>query len=521
MAWSRIGRYLGLLVTTWLAVTSVVVLGSASPASAACPPGAYLDGGTCYYVPTGAYNPYAENDTYYSCALPYSTATFGATASSQCNVLTPAGSYATKQNTTVGQRVVHVLCAPGSYNPYVGATEVSPVQGCAYLAPPGRYIPGSGATSAAAALNCNPGTYAPDYGYASCPNVPAGYYSGVGAVNPTPCAAGRYSPTAGAASCTFTSPGHYMPYTGYTYQFECAAGTYSAFSGATSCTPAAAGYRTNAASAATGVVACAAGTFSTGSAVSCTTADPGHYANAPTAATAQVACAAGSYQPASGATSCLLADVDHYVPGEGATEQLACPFRTAQPATGATSCVANPDAPGLPRNVAATVGVGSAVVTWLAPTDDGGTPLTGYIVTASPGGKTVTVGPGVTTATITGLAKGTAYTFAVVATNAKGPGGSASSSAVTTPREPGAAAAPKAKVKGRSVTLSWLAPDAGGATITGYRILRDDKVVRTVAGTVLSSKLKGLSKGRHTFQIIAFNEVGDGIASLARKVRIR
>jgi len=38
---------------------------------------------------------------------------------------------------------------------------------------------------------------------------------------------------------------------------------------------------------------------------------------------------------------------------------------------------------------------------------------------------------------------------------------------------------------------------------------------------VLSSKLKGLSKGRHTFRIVAVNEVGDGIPSLARKVRIR
>lgn len=518
----RIGRRAAAFVALWLVLASAVVVGSSSPASAACPAGAYIENGSCYWVPTGAYSPYADVTTYYSCNLPYSTPSTGTLSGSQCTVPTPAGSFAEYQNTTVGVRVVHVPCQPGSYQPYTGSSRVSPIQGCAFLAPPGRYLPGSGATSLVSASYCQAGTYSWDAGFAACPNVPAGSYSGVGASAATPCAVGSYSAAPGAAyGCTPASAGHYMPYTGSTYQYACASGTFSAYMSSTSCTPAAAGYRTNAASAATSVVACAAGTFSTGSAVTCTAAGPGHYADAPTAATGQVACAAGSYQPESGATSCLLADVGHYVPEPGATQQLACGVRSTQPVAGAVACDPDPDAPGLPRLVAATVGVGSAVLTWAAPEDDGGTPLTGYVVTASPGGTTMTLPAGATTATITGLAKGTAYTFTVVAFNAVGRGPASSSSAVTTPREPGTAGAPKAKVKGRSVTLTWAAPDAGGASIVGYRIVRDDKVVRTVAGAVLSTRLKGLSKGRHTFRVIAVNAVGDGIASSARAVRIR
>ena len=40
----------------------------------------------------------------------------------------------------------------------------------------------------------------------------------------------------------------------------------------------------------------------------------------------------------------------------------------------------------MPTNVIATPGAGQATVTWTAPTDDGGSPITGYDVTAYVGG---------------------------------------------------------------------------------------------------------------------------------------
>lgn len=76
--------------------------------------------------------------------------------------------------------------------------------------------------------------------------------------------------------------------------------------------------------------------------------------------------------------------------------------------------------PGAPTGVAATPGDGVAAVQWAAPTDTGGSAITGYTVTASgPPGRTCTT-TGALACTVAGLTNGTAYTFTVVATNATG-----------------------------------------------------------------------------------------------------
>ena len=78
----------------------------------------------------------------------------------------------------------------------------------------------------------------------------------------------------------------------------------------------------------------------------------------------------------------------------------------------------------------ATAGVASASVAFVAPSSNGGSAITGYTVTSSPGSFTAmgTTSP----INVTGLTNGTAYTFTVVATNAIGNSvASAASSAVT------------------------------------------------------------------------------------------
>lgn len=89
---------------------------------------------------------------------------------------------------------------------------------------------------------------------------------------------------------------------------------------------------------------------------------------------------------------------------------------------------AAPDAPAAPT---AHPGDGSATVSWSAPTAHL-SPVTGYTVTASPGGATATT-TGATTATVTGLTNGTAYTFTVTATNALGTSPASPASAAVTP----------------------------------------------------------------------------------------
>jgi hypothetical protein len=94
-----------------------------------------------------------------------------------------------------------------------------------------------------------------------------------------------------------------------------------------------------------------------------------------------------------------------------------------------------PSAPGPPIIGTATAGNGRATVSWTAPALDGGSPITGYIVT--PYVSTWTGLPRVfnstaTTQTVTGLTNGWPYRFRVQAINALGTGSySAESNRVT------------------------------------------------------------------------------------------
>ena len=90
-----------------------------------------------------------------------------------------------------------------------------------------------------------------------------------------------------------------------------------------------------------------------------------------------------------------------------------------------------PDVPAAPAAPSGVPGDGTVAVSWTAPADDGGSSITGYVVSASPGGASCTTG-GALTCVVSGLTNGTPYTFRVRATNGVGTGPwSAPSTAVT------------------------------------------------------------------------------------------
>ncbi|MCZ2829773.1 S8 family serine peptidase [Modestobacter sp. VKM Ac-2986] len=82
-------------------------------------------------------------------------------------------------------------------------------------------------------------------------------------------------------------------------------------------------------------------------------------------------------------------------------------------------------APTAPAGISTVPGDRRVEVSWSA-ADPNGSPVTGYTVTATPGGATVRT-DGATTATLTGLTNGTTYTVEVTATNAVGTGPAAAS----------------------------------------------------------------------------------------------
>ena len=118
-----------------------------------------------------------------------------------------------------------------------------------------------------------------------------------------------------------------------------------------------------------------------------------------------------------------------------------------------------PVVPGAPTAVTGVGGNGTVAVSWLAPLDNGGSTVTGYTVTSSPGVGTCTT-TGALSCTVSGLTNGTAYTFTVFATNAIGDGPPSAPSAPVTPLPvvPGAPTAVTGVGGNGTVAVSWLAP---------------------------------------------------------------
>jgi hypothetical protein len=171
--------------------------------------------------------------------------------------------------------------------------------------------------------------------------------------------------------------------------------------------------------------------------------------------------------------------------------------------------------PGAPTIGTATAGNGQAVVSFTAPASNGGSPITSYSATSSPGGFT---GTGTTSPiTVTGLSNGTGYTFTVTATNAVGTGpASAASNSVTPIGVPGAPTIGTATRGDAQATVSFTAPASnGGSAISSYTATSSPGGF-TGTGTSSPITVTGLSNGTsYTFTVSATNAVGTGPASAA------
>jgi uncharacterized protein (TIGR02145 family) len=105
----------------------------------------------------------------------------------------------------------------------------------------------------------------------------------------------------------------------------------------------------------------------------------------------------------------------------------------ASAASAAVTPAAAAMVPGAPSGVVATAGDASASVAFTIPTNNGGSVITGYTVTATAGGTFITFTGATSPITVTGLTNGTSYTFTVVATNAVGNSLASAASAAVTP----------------------------------------------------------------------------------------
>jgi uncharacterized protein (TIGR02145 family) len=168
----------------------------------------------------------------------------------------------------------------------------------------------------------------------------------------------------------------------------------------------------------------------------------------------------------------------------------------------------NATVPGAPTNVVATAGNASAIVTFVAPTNNGGSPITGYTVTSNPAGGTGGTGSG-SPLTVTGLTNGTSYTFTVVAENTVGSSASSDpSTAVTPATAPDAPTGVVATAGNASATVTFVAPtNNGGSAIVEY-LVTSNPATSLVKGTSSPINVTGLTNGTsYSFTVQAVNGV--------------
>ncbi|GAA4739844.1 glycoside hydrolase family 92 protein [Nocardioides endophyticus] len=166
-------------------------------------------------------------------------------------------------------------------------------------------------------------------------------------------------------------------------------------------------------------------------------------------------------------------------------------------------------APDAPQAVSATASGQSITVSWAAPTYDGNSPVTGYTVQLT-GVEPVTVDDDTTSYTFTGLKRGQQYRASVKAVNALGssPAGEYATDVPIASNKPEVPAQPGISAVGQAVTISWQAPDDGGATITAYTVQLSNGTEVEVAGTEKSHTFTGLAAGDYSAYVAARNVNG-------------
>ena len=177
--------------------------------------------------------------------------------------------------------------------------------------------------------------------------------------------------------------------------------------------------------------------------------------------------------------------------------------------------------PGAPTGLSASAGNGSVSLTWTAPTSNGGSPVTGYVVWYSTtlGGELNGSHSSVTTtsATISSLTNGTTYYFEVEAANAQGDS-VASSPASATPTgvaPPGTPRNLRVRSQGSTADVSW-GSSSGTGPITYVVLVSTSSSMSGAtshsAGSSTSYAVTGLSRNTtYYFEVVAQNSGGNSV----------
>jgi hypothetical protein len=166
-------------------------------------------------------------------------------------------------------------------------------------------------------------------------------------------------------------------------------------------------------------------------------------------------------------------------------------------------------APGPPIALSGSVANGSISLSWLRPTDDGGSPVRSYRATLEPSGRVIPTAS--LAATFAGVVNGTAYTVRVQAVNDAGVGEAVALNSlvpvapVVPPAKP---VTPSLTVSPGSVAATWQHPSTdGGSAVIDY-VATLIPTGRQTTTTGRTATFSGVAAGDYAVSVVARNAAG-------------
>ena len=231
-------------------------------------------------------------------------------------------------------------------------------------------------------------------------------------------------------------------------------------------------------------------------------------------------------QASSSATSCVVTGLTNGTPYTFKATANNGLFSSS--ASAASNAAIPATVPNTPTSVSASVSTaGAATVSFTAPLNNGGVAITGYTVTASPGGFTCNAAADASSCVVTGLTNGTAYTFTVIATNEIGNSVASSATSAVTPQT--AASAPTtitATAGDGQASVAFSGAVTNGSTIANYTVQAYDSNGNAVADATCTTStspctVTGLANGStYTFKVISNSTVYGAGSTTASAVSI-
>ncbi|MGI8664302.1 MAG: fibronectin type III domain-containing protein [Acidimicrobiales bacterium] len=190
-------------------------------------------------------------------------------------------------------------------------------------------------------------------------------------------------------------------------------------------------------------------------------------------------------------------------------------FGSSSPSPSSSRIV--PAGPPIPGGTGASAGLRQAYVHWGAADPNGGT-LQSYVVTATPGGATQTLGTTQRDTTFTGLDPANIYTFVVTAVTSLASTPDAPSNAVRpfdNASVPDAPTSISAATGSHQATVSWTPSATHGALPSNYTVTASPGgATASTSGVAQTVDVTGLANGTpYTFTVVANSVAGASLAS--------